>query len=255
MVGPSAHEVSRSEELLHNLAAIRARVSKAAELAGRTDRVTILPISKYHTVEDIKMVMDLGVRKFGENIHQSALSKINALKKIPHLPFPAEHVQWHMVGQIQSKKARAIARWASAVHSVDRLKIVTPLAQGAQQAHEEDDKDSPLSTYVQVSLDNDPSRGGASSQEFLKIAEEISNKPSLKLEGLMVVPPADWENERAFALAADFRENLLTEFPQAVKFSAGMTADLETAIKYGSTCVRVGTAIFGEKTLISNHTE
>jgi uncharacterized pyridoxal phosphate-containing UPF0001 family protein len=167
-------------------------------------------------------------------------------------------MQWHMVGQIQRKKARSLARWAHTAHSIDSTQLVTALDRAVTGELAEHRRSGPLRIYVQVSLDGDVSRGGvdistsgAASGGVEKVCTEVERSESLELVGLMGIPPRDWEPEQAFDRLQSEHSRVRAAFPNAVGLSAGMSNDLEIAVKHGSTCVRVGTALLGQRRLRS----
>jgi uncharacterized pyridoxal phosphate-containing UPF0001 family protein len=149
---------------------------------------------------------------------------------------------------------RSIVRWAYAVHSVSSPKVVTALASAAAVALDAGERTEALGVYVQVSLDGDASRGGVdvgSPTSVDEICGEVAAAASLRLLGLMAIPPLDADPEQAFARLAEEHRRVLRGHPAAVGLSAGMSGDLEAAVKHGSTCVRVGTALLGKRPLTS----
>jgi pyridoxal phosphate enzyme (YggS family) len=236
---------NRREQLAGNLAAVRARVARACEQAGRAaSDVALLPVTKFFPASDAEILCELGCREFGESREQEASAKAAGLAAAGW-----ERLRWHMIGQVQRKKARAVARWAYQVHSVDSAPLAAALGRGAQAALDAGERREPLRVLLQVSLDGDPARGGAAPQDLSALGDLVAAQPSLRLSGLMAVPPRGADADAAFArlaaLAAAFRER----FPGAAEISAGMTNDLECAVRHGSTRVRVGTAILGARPL------
>jgi uncharacterized pyridoxal phosphate-containing UPF0001 family protein len=148
---------------------------------------------------------------------------------------------WHAIGQVQTKKANALARWADVVHSVDRERLVTALGRGAELAGRE------LDVLVQVSLDGDPSRGGVPVPEVLALAETVSATTGLRLKGVMAVAPLGAEPVDSFALLSRVADDVRAEHPAAQLISAGMSGDLEAAVEHGATHLRVGTAVLGSR--------
>jgi PLP dependent protein len=163
-------------------------------------------------------------------------------------------MRWHMVGQIQRNKARSLARWAHTAHSIDSLRLVTALDKATVTALADGRRADPLRVYVQVSLDGDVSRGGVdvlSAGAVDRVCAQVEESKSLKLVGLMGVPPMDWDPEQAFDRLQSEHGRVLETHPNAVGLSAGMSNDFEIAVKHGSTCVRVGTALLGQRQLRS----
>jgi uncharacterized pyridoxal phosphate-containing UPF0001 family protein len=149
---------------------------------------------------------------------------------------------WHFVGQLQSRKCASVAGYAGAVHSVDRPKLVRALASAVARL----DRD-PLDVFVQVSLDGDPNRGGVPAEQLAELADGVAASAELRLRGLMAVPPIGSDPDDAFARLAELAATVREQHPGADSISAGMSADLEAAIRHGSTHVRVGTALLGRR--------
>ncbi|MGL4306944.1 MAG: YggS family pyridoxal phosphate-dependent enzyme [Mycobacteriaceae bacterium] len=223
------------------------RLSAACESAGREQSsVTLLPVTKYFPAADIRILHEAGFCHFGESKDQEATQKILEIKD-----FGFNSLRWHMVGRIQSNKVKSIASWAYAVHSVDRVSLVDILNKATVQALESGQRTDPLGVFVQVSLDDDIHRGGVAPAEIHQIADRIEQSPELRLLGLMAVPPLGVAPEDAFGQLAKIQSRFVGEYPSARELSAGMSSDMETAVKYGSTCVRVGTALLGSRPITS----
>jgi PLP dependent protein len=246
----STRSVHREAQLADALAAVRARIEQAATAAGRNpSEIELLPITKFFPASDVAILTRLGCQSFGESREQEAAAKAAAVAGLVSGP-----VRWHMVGLIQRNKARSIAEWAYAAHSVDSIKVVSALQRHAARALEEARRARPLRVYVQISLDGDVSRGGVDISEpepIDEICAHVATAPGLALVGLMGMPPLDWDPEEGFARLQEEHRRVLRSHPQARELSAGMSADLEAAIKHGSTCVRVGTALLGPRPLTS----
>ncbi|GAA0734988.1 YggS family pyridoxal phosphate-dependent enzyme [Dactylosporangium roseum] len=228
---------ARTEEIGRNLARVRERIAAACRAAGREpDEVTLVAITKTYPAEDVAELAALGVHDVGENRDQEAAPKAAAVGD--------KDLRWHFVGQLQRNKCRSVVRYASAVHSVDSLRLVDALAAAAERA----ERTEPLGALVQVSLDDDEHRGGAVTGMVEQVAEAIAASPALRLRGVMAVAPLGWEPDEAFARLAAIAARIRQRFPGADWISAGMSNDLETAILYGSTHVRVGSALLGNRT-------
>jgi PLP dependent protein len=240
----------REEELAHSLAAVRQRIADAAAAAGRNaDEIELLPITKFFPATDVAILSGLGCRAFGENREQEAAAKSAEVATLVD-----ESVRWHMVGQIQRNKARSIARWAYAAHSVSSPRVVAALDRGAAAALANRERGEPLRVYVQVSIDGDESRGGVDMHRpgaVDEICGLVAAADSLELVGLMGIPPLDADPGETFAQLHAEHRRVLREHPQAKGLSAGMSGDLEIAVKHGSTCLRVGTALLGPRPLTS----
>ena len=240
----------REEELRVALAAVRRRIDDAAAEARRiAAEIELLPITKFFPATDVATLSRLGCRAFGESREQEAAAKSAEVAKLI-----GESVRWHMVGQIQTNKARSLARWAYAAHSVDSTRLAGALDRAAAAELDAGSRSEPLRVYVQVSFDGDPARGGVDARrpELVdELCDEVAAARALSLVGLMGIPPLDTDPETAFARLEAEHERVLHRHPQATGLSAGMSDDLETAVKHGSTCVRVGTALLGPRPLTS----
>lgn len=231
--------MSRREDLAANLGAVRERIAAAVSAAGREPgSVELVVVTKYFPASDVRILAELGVCRVGENRHQEALEKSRECADL--------ELAWHFIGSIQSNKAAAIAGYASTVESVDRLKLVAPLSRGAQDAGRQVD------CLIQVSLDPPQAagRGGASAAEVAAIAAAIAESDGLRLGGLMAVAPLGEPPAPAFERLAGFAERLRAEHPDATTISAGMSGDLEHAVKYGATHVRIGSSVLGSRPLV-----
>jgi uncharacterized pyridoxal phosphate-containing UPF0001 family protein len=159
-----------------------------------------------------------------------------------------------MVGQIQSNKAKAVAAWADTVHSLGTAKVAAALDRGAAHAIDHGTRTAPVRVFVQISLDGDTSRGGVDVGDPAAVdalCAEVAAAGALKLVGLMAIPPLGADPDAAFAALAAEHRRVLHNHPEATELSAGMSGDLEAAVRHGSTCVRVGTALMGQRPLTS----
>ena len=235
------------------LAALRSRLAAAAKAAGRkVEEIQLLPITKFFPATDVAILSSLGCAAFGESREQEAAAKVSEVARLLGGRDPRPH--WHMVGQIQRNKARSLATWAHTVHSVSSPRLVQALDRTVAVALSEGRRESPLQVYVQISLDGDVSRGGvdvADAKAVDDICAQVEGTESLKLVGLMGIPPLDWAPDKAFALLQSEHQRVRRAHPGAVGLSAGMSNDIESAVKHGSTCVRVGTALLGRRPLPS----
>jgi pyridoxal phosphate enzyme (YggS family) len=254
------NQSNRESELTHALAAVRSRLAVAAEEAGRNvGEIELLPITKFFPATDVAILSRLGCRAVGESREQEASAKVAELARLTAASVASgradsREVHWHMVGQIQRKKARSLARWAHTAHSVDSPQLVTTLDRAVAATLIEGRRDAPLRVYVQVSLDGDVSRGGIDIRTpgaVDEVCAQIEGSKCLELIGLMGMPPLGWDPDEAFDRLESEHRRLLESHPNAVGLSAGMSNDLEIAVKHGSTCVRVGTALLGPRRLPS----
>lgn len=232
----------RRAELSANLESVRARIAAATAGAGRDDVPTLVVVTKFFPARDLVALADLGVTDVGENREQELVEKVEELRA--ERPGLLASPRRHFIGQIQSKKARRVARHADVVQSLDRLKLVPLLDAGAAE------RESPLEVFVQVALEDDHrGRGGAPEAELPELATAIEEAPHLALRGLMAVAPLGEEPAAAFDRLARIRDGFLARFPHATALSAGMSADLEEAVWIGATHLRVGSAILGSRPL------
>ncbi|MEP6853436.1 MAG: YggS family pyridoxal phosphate-dependent enzyme [bacterium] len=227
---------SRRRQLAVNLAAFEQRLAQACAAAGRPrSAVTLVAVTKTFPSDDVRALADLGVTDFGENREAEARAKAAALPDL----------RWHFVGRLQRNKCRSIATYATAVHSVDRVELAGALADGAARAGRL------IDVLVQVSLDGDPDRGGAQPADVPAVAAACDRAAGLRLSGVMAVAPMAADPDAAFAGLAAVAASLRSAYPRADAISAGMSADLESAVRNGATHVRVGTALLGGRTPLS----
>ncbi|MFF0542324.1 YggS family pyridoxal phosphate-dependent enzyme [Nocardia thailandica] len=235
---------ARATELAGRLDGLVARIDAAVAAAGRpAGSVRLLPVTKFHPASDIAILYELGRREFGESREQEAAAKVDRLG----LP----DAEWHMIGRLQRNKARAVARWAHTVHSVDSERLANALSRGACEALDAGERTESLRVLLQVSLDADPARGGVAPADLPALADVVAAAPGLHLAGLMAIPPLDADSDACFANLAMLHTSLLARHADATELSAGMSGDLESAVTHGSTCVRVGTALMGARPITS----
>ena len=254
----AGHADARTAELAGNLAGLRDRIAAACAAAGRAaGEVSLIAVTKTFPAADVRRLAALGVTDVGENRDQEARPKAAELADLTGL-------RWHFVGRLQRNKVGHVVRYADVVHSVDRPELVSALAEAAARA-----RSRPLDVLVQVNLDPDAGthraagpdlaghraagpdpagRGGADPRAVPALADQVAAAGSLRLAGLMAVAPLGADPAPAFARLREVAARLRAEHPDAVMLSAGMSADLETAIRYGATHLRVGTALLGGRT-------
>jgi uncharacterized pyridoxal phosphate-containing UPF0001 family protein len=155
-------------------------------------------------------------------------------------------LRWHYNGRLQRNEARSVVSYADVVESVDSERLAGALGKAAAAAGRE----APLDVLIQVSIDGDPERGGAAGDEVWRISDAVASSDVLRLSGLMAVAPLGWEPDRAFARLAEVRSRLVADHPGATVLSAGMSGDLEAAIRHGATHVRIGTSLLGMRNLL-----
>ncbi|MFC4787338.1 YggS family pyridoxal phosphate-dependent enzyme [Nocardioides sp. MAHUQ-72] len=228
--------MSRRAELAANLATVRRRIEGACAEAGRDPAgVRLVVVTKFFPASDVRLLAELGVTDVGENRHQEARDKAAECADLP--------LDWHFIGGLQSNKAAAVAAYSHVVESVDRVKLVAPLAKGAHE------RARPLDVLLQVSLDppGREGRSGAAPGDLDAIAQAVEQAPSLRLRGLMAVAPLGEDPGAAFGRLAGIRQDFLAGHPGADWLSAGMSGDLEEGVRAGATHVRVGSAILGSR--------
>jgi hypothetical protein len=241
-------QADRRAELAARLAAVCERIAAACAAAGRAaDEVELLAVTKTRPAGDLALLLDLGLRAFGENRPQEAGAKVAELAELR----PDTRPHWHLVGSLQRNKARAVAGWAARVESVDSARLADALDKAAQRARDEGAREGPLPVLIQLSLDGDPARGGVPIPGLAELADRVAGTSGLALHGVMAVAPLGVEPDHAFDTLREAAAGLLLTHPGARVVSSGMTADFERAIRYGSTCVRVGTALMGDRPLAS----
>lgn len=224
----------RHDELAANLAAVRRRITAACAAAGRDPaEVTLVAVTKTWPADDVRLLAGLGVLDVGENRDQEAAPKAAACTGLG--------LRWHFVGRLQTNKARSVARYAHAVHSVDSARLVEALQRGAELAGRR------LGALVQVSLDGSTARGGALPEDVPALAALVEAAPLLDLRGVMAVAPLGADPVAAYARLATVAGAVRAAHPAARWLSAGMSGDLEAAVAAGATHVRVGTALLGHR--------
>jgi PLP dependent protein len=238
--GDAVSRDARTAEIAANLAAVRRRIAMACQAAARDSaEVALVAVTKTFGADDVRRLVSLGVVDIGENRDQEARAKVAELTADP----PPTAVRWHFVGRLQRNKCRSVARYAALVHSVDRRELVDALDAAARRAGR-----SQLDVLIQVSLDEDPSRGGAIPAAVPALAAAVARAPGLRLAGVMAVAPLGTDPDVAFAALQAVAEDMRAEHPGATVISAGMSGDLEAAIRHGATLVRIGTALLGSRT-------
>ena len=224
----------RREELARRLADVRGRMAKACEAAGRdVSELTLIAVTKTRPASDVRLLAGLGVADVGENRDAEAAPKAAECAGL--------NLTWHFVGQLQTNKAASVVRYASVVHSVDRLRLVRALGRAARGA------ERVVECLVEVSLDGDPARGGAAAGDVPALAEALATEEGLVLGGVMAIAPLSMEPADAFARLLASAAAVRGIRPGATMISAGMSGDLEAAVEAGATHLRIGTALLGDR--------
>jgi len=213
----------------------------ASTAAGRDPaQVALLAVSKTFPAAHVLEAIAAGQRAFGENYLQEALDKIADIKAA----LPRAHVEWHFIGPIQSNKTRSIAASFDWVHTVERLKVAERLSAQRPAGL------APLNVCIQVNISGEASKSGAAPGELPELARQVALLPNLKLRGLMAIPAPEIDAARqraAFARLRALADALREGGLDLDTLSMGMSADMAAAIAEGATIVRVGSAIFGDR--------
>lgn len=220
-----------TQDIRANLEAVHERIVHACARAGRKpDDVLLIAVSKTVEIERIALAVAAGVRALGENRVQEAKEKVAALGR----PVP-----WHLIGSLQSNKARDAVQLFDWIHSVDREELARELDRRAQQ------NGRAVKVLVQVNVGEEPQKGGAHPAELKRLLEVMAGLPHLEVRGLMCIPPAAETAEASRPWFKRLRE--LRDAAGLEHCSMGMSGDFEVAIEEGATMVRVGTAVFGPR--------
>ena len=225
----------------NNLQEVKRRIAEATHAAGRSaNSVTLMAVSKTFGADCVREAFAAGQRQFGENYVQEGLAKIAALADL------RSQVEWHLIGPLQSNKTRAVAESFDWVHSVDRLKIAERLAEQRPYSL------LPMQLCLQVNVSGEASKSGLAPGEVPALARAVAALPRerVRLRGLMAIPEpaADFDAQRAsHRRLRELLQALNVEGLALDTLSMGMSSDLEAAVAEGSTMVRVGTAIFGQR--------
>ncbi len=227
-------------DIAGNLAAVREKVDSAARHAGREPaEVTLVAVSKTHPPEMLAAAISAGVRVFGENKVQEAESKIGAIGR--------ENVEWHLIGHLQSNKARKAVQLFDVIHTVDSIELASRL----ERISEEEGRK--ISVLVQVDLAGEKTKSGVPATDLDELAAYLRTCTHLSFDGLMILPPYFDDPAGArpfFRRIREIRDRLEADgmfSSERSQLSMGMSHDFEIAIEEGATLVRVGTAIFGSR--------
>ena len=237
----SRSDPDRATEIAARLSEVRARIDRACSTADRPpDNVTLVVVTKTFPASDVSILQHLGCADVAENKDQEARLKV---AEFSHAT-PA--LCWHMIGQVQRNKARSVAAWADVIESVDRLSLAEALSAGAVTANRR------LDILLQISLDPDDAdgRGGVRAIELPDLAARVSALPGLTVRGIMGIAPYPGDPDVAFNILESASLQLRTVLPDADRISAGMSGDLEAAVRHGATHVRIGGAILGKRAIV-----
>jgi hypothetical protein len=203
-----------------------------------TQQSRLIAVSKTKPAAAVEQAFHAGQRAFGENYVQELVSKATELQQLTG-------IEWHFIGPIQSNKTRDIALYADWVHSIDRLKIAERLS-----AQRPSDK-TPLQVLLQVNISAEESKSGINPNQLFALADAVAKLPQLQLKGLMAIPEPG-KGAEAFEQMQKLSLQLQQQHPDAKELSMGMSDDWQQALRFGSTMIRLGTAIFGARGIPSN---
>ncbi|WP_284942691.1 YggS family pyridoxal phosphate-dependent enzyme [Enterobacter sp. MEB024] len=227
-------------DIAHNLAQVRDKISAAATRCGRaSEEITLLAVSKTKPASAIADAIEAGQHAFGENYVQEGVDKIRFFQEQGKTD-----LQWHFIGPLQSNKSRLVAEHFDWCHTIDRLRIASRLNDQRPEAL------PPLNVLIQVNISDENSKSGIALEELDALAADVVALPRLTLRGLMAIPAPESSYERQFAVAQQMAvafEALKARYETVDTLSLGMSDDMEAAIAAGSTMVRIGTAIFGAR--------
>jgi len=220
-----------------NLRKIRDLLDKAAVDAGRRpEDIHLLAVSKKQSLDKIVEAATAGQRDFGENTVQEGTEKVTKLAE--------KGLNWHFIGHLQSNKTRIVAEHFDWVHTIDKLKIAERLSS------QRPDSRGDLNVCIQVNIDSESTKSGATRSDVMDLAQEIATLPRLKLRGLMCLPAIreSFDDQRVpFARLREYAQMLRKQGLDIDTLSMGMTGDYRAAIFEGATIVRIGTAVFGPR--------
>jgi hypothetical protein len=224
-------------ELGQRYQAIVDSIAAAAARVGRDSKpITLVVVTKNHPHQLVHDLLALGARDFGENRDQEAGPKAKLIRAES-----SERFSWHFIGQLQTNKVKSVLEYADFLHSLDRPSLLDELQKRTAE------RQSALKVFVQVNMTDDPERGGVNPEDLMPFAERVLSSPGLELVGLMGVGGLEVAPELEFERLAQLCQELQAIAPEANRLSMGMSGDFETAIAYGATHLRIGTAITGKR--------
>jgi pyridoxal phosphate enzyme (YggS family) len=225
-----------------NFARVREEIDRIRCAEGVSGEVRIIAVTKGHPVETISVAEAAGITDIGENRIQEALDKRTTAADIP--------VRWHLIGHLQSNKAKFVPGNFSVVHSVDSTKVAEALARAVRRRTEDGFPMEPLRTLLQVNVAGEHQKSGCAAADAATVAHEVAAMPELHLEGLMTMAPLSGDETAqrgVFAALRRLRDKLETDGLGLPELSMGMSGDFRAAIAEGATMVRLGTVLFGER--------
>jgi PLP dependent protein len=216
---------------------IKARVRASAKSVGRTpDEIRLIAVSKRQPFERLEEAYRLGLRDFGENTAQGLALRVRDCDAAG-----LRGIRWHFVGQLQSNKVRVVAPNSYLIHSLDRLSLAEALSRRSEE--------HPANVLLQINIGKEAQKGGVPIDQVFDLAQQVRRLPGIRVRGLMGMPPFGVDSAPYYRSLGTLFGQLSQEMQPEVftELSMGMSGDFETAIRYGATHVRVGTAIFGER--------
>ena len=229
-----------TQDFLRNVTAVRANIADAAQRVGRDPaEIRLLPVSKTVSEQRIRLAVAAGLHQLGENRVQEATRKYHALKDLD--------VEWSIIGNLQTNKARDVAAYAAEFQALDRLRVAEVLHRRLEAAGRT------LPVFVQVNTSHEPQKYGIHPDELPEFLAALAQYPTLKVQGLMTLAVFSEDADRVrqcFVLLRSLRDRMRAEAPELIgpgELSMGMSGDYEIAVEEGSTVVRVGQAIFGAR--------
>ena len=246
-------------DLSTRLASIKERLTLAAEKSGRqAGDVTLIAVSKTHPAEAVVAAALLGQQVFGESYSQEALAKINQVEASSEIsPEQKKNICWHFIGHLQSRKAKDVVERFQLIHTVDSLKLAQALQNRMEQLASVNDSVNNLTqeVLIQVNIGSETQKSGVCELELPVLVEQVKSMPKLRLKGLMCIPPFGRQPEEArpyFVRLRHLRDELENNFGSGClpHLSMGMSQDFEIAVEEGATLVRIGTDIFGSRSVI-----
>ena len=220
-------------DISDNIAKINDKIESAATQSGRSsEEIKLIAVSKKKSTDLISAAHHCGLTNFGENYLQESVEKISSIN--------SKEIDWHFIGNIQSKKSSQIAQYFSWVHTIDRAKIVNALDAAGKN----------LKVLIQVNVSEEKSKSGISESNLMPLAEIVIESKCLDLKGLMALPSPQLDgkiNEKEYEKMNKLSDQLKNYYSPANELSLGTSQDFELAIKHGSTMIRVGESIFGKR--------
>ena len=227
--------------LAERLSSIHQRIDQAASTAGRAaSEIELVVVTKNHGFELALELLELGESQFGENRDQEASAK--AVQVAQNLVAGQLPPTWHFVGQLQSNKVKSMLGYSSVLHSLDRLSLLKEVEKQLLKSAE-----ATLDVFIELNLTDDPNRGGIEPKNLIEFAEQVLQVSQIRLLGVMGVAGLGVEPAVDFETIKRSSEQLMALAPNAKLISAGMSGDFETAIGFGATHLRIGTAITGNR--------